>query len=60
MDLSERHIRTLFDFLRTSNIAEFDISWNKIPSAMLAYLFQSLETNMSIQNLNLGWIQMGA
>ena len=60
MGLSERQLRILFEFLKEATISDFDISWNKIPSSLLAALFQALESNHSLQSLNLGWIQMGA
>ena len=56
MDLSERQITALFDYVKYCKLEEFDISWNKVPLNQLVILFEALENNSSLKNLNLGWI----
>lgn len=42
--------------MKNSNLIEIDISWNKFTYSLLGILFQALEFNRTVQNLNLSWI----
>jgi len=59
MELSERQIATLFSFFKEANLTELDMSWIPISVHMLPALFQALESNVTLQSLNLGWLRMG-
>ena len=60
MNLSERQLKKLFVYIKETNIQELDISWNKVPPRHLPTLFAALESNTSLQNLNLGWVQLNS
>lgn len=57
--LSERQMMHLFQFIKESNLIELNISWMKMSASQLPALFEALEMNRTIQNLDMGWIQMG-
>lgn len=59
MSLSERQLKKLFEYVRDSALQFLDISWNKLTSGCLALLFQVLEFNISLEWLDLSFIQMG-
>ena len=59
MNLSERHLQELFQFVKQSSLTFLDIAWNKVPKKQLAVMFDALATNRTLESLNLGWIQMG-
>ena len=58
MGLSDVQLHTLIDYIKTTNIVELDISWNKLPIHLVSKLYLALEENRSIQSLNLGFIAM--
>lgn len=59
MSLSERQLKVLFDFLGDCTLQVIDISWNKLTGGLLALLFQALEHNVTVESLDLSFIQMG-
>lgn len=42
----------------SDTVTELDISWNKLDSVQIGYLFKAIEKNKTIQYLNLGYIKM--
>lgn len=49
----------LLEFIRDSTLQFIDISWNPLTSGLLALLFQVLEHNVTVENLDISFIQMG-